>query len=58
MAKKQKKKKQTSAVWKNYDSSSGLKRKNKVCPKCGDGHFLANHKDRISCGKCGYMEKK
>lgn len=30
----------------------------KYCPKCGPGTKLADHKDRISCGKCGYMEKK
>jgi small subunit ribosomal protein S27Ae len=28
------------------------------CPKCGDGYFLADHKDRFSCGKCGYTEFK
>jgi len=28
------------------------------CPKCGDGYFLADHKDRLSCGKCGYTEFK
>ena len=26
------------------------------CPKCGDGVFLGEHKDRVSCGKCGYTE--
>jgi small subunit ribosomal protein S27Ae len=26
------------------------------CPKCGEGVFLAQHKDRHSCGKCGYTE--
>jgi small subunit ribosomal protein S27Ae len=42
-----------------YDVSGGsLKRKNKACPKCGAGTFLAEHKDRNTCGKCGYMEKK
>ena len=30
----------------------------KNCPKCGDGVFLADHKDRLSCGKCGYTEFK
>ena len=26
------------------------------CPKCGAGVFLAKHKDRVSCGRCGYTE--
>ncbi len=30
----------------------------KSCPKCGSGIRLADHKDRRSCGKCGYFEKK
>jgi small subunit ribosomal protein S27Ae len=30
----------------------------KNCPKCGDGVFLAEHKDRLSCGQCGYTEFK
>ena len=33
-------------------------RKKKACPKCGPGVFLAEHKDRTSCGKCGYTEFK
>ena len=28
------------------------------CPKCGPAVFLAGHKDRFSCGKCGYTEYK
>ncbi|MFO7677453.1 MAG: 30S ribosomal protein S27ae [Thermoplasmatota archaeon] len=28
------------------------------CPKCGDGVFLAEHKDRVNCGTCGYTEFK
>ncbi len=35
-----------------------LIRKRKTCPKCGEGVFLAEHKDRLSCGKCGYTEFK
>lgn len=31
--------------------------KNKSCPKCGQGVFMAKHKDRWTCGKCQYMEK-
>ncbi|MCX8174736.1 MAG: ribosomal S27a family protein [Candidatus Micrarchaeota archaeon] len=30
----------------------------KACPKCGSGVRLAEHKDRRSCGKCGYFERK
>lgn len=30
----------------------------KSCPKCGVGVRLAEHKDRRSCGRCGYFEKK
>lgn len=30
----------------------------KSCPKCGPGIHMASHKDRLSCGKCGYFEKK
>ncbi|HIH20076.1 TPA: 30S ribosomal protein S27ae [Candidatus Micrarchaeota archaeon] len=30
----------------------------KYCPKCGSGVRLAEHKDRLACGKCGYMEKR
>ena len=29
-----------------------------VCPKCGPGVFMATHKDRVACGKCGYTEFK
>ncbi|MGP8320700.1 MAG: 30S ribosomal protein S27ae [Methanosarcinaceae archaeon] len=29
-----------------------------LCPRCEDGVFLANHKDRLTCGKCGYTEFK
>ena len=38
-----------------------LVRKRRSCPKCGPGVFMAEHKDRLNCGKCGYtefMEKK
>ena len=37
-------------------SGNTLKRKNRSCPKCGQGHFLAQHKNRLTCGKCGYTE--
>jgi small subunit ribosomal protein S27Ae len=30
----------------------------KFCPRCGLGVVLADHKDRMACGKCGYTEFK
>lgn len=33
-----------------------LSRKNKFCPKCGDGTFLAKHGNRLYCGGCKYVE--
>ncbi|MBD3164518.1 30S ribosomal protein S27ae [Candidatus Woesearchaeota archaeon] len=39
-------------------SGDKIERKNKACPKCGKESYLANHKDRLSCGKCGYVEVK
>jgi small subunit ribosomal protein S27Ae len=42
-----------------YEVSDGkLIRKKNTCPKCGDGVFLAEHSNRVSCGKCGYTEFK
>lgn len=35
-----------------------INRIRKHCPKCGPGVFIAEHKDRFSCGKCGYTEFK
>lgn len=40
-----------------YEIKDGkISRTRKHCPKCGDGTFLAEHKDRVSCGKCSYTE--
>ncbi|RLG53188.1 MAG: 30S ribosomal protein S27ae [Thermoproteota archaeon] len=48
--------KKTSA-YRYYKMEGGkLIRLNKKCPRCGS--FLAEHRDRRSCGKCGYTEFK
>jgi small subunit ribosomal protein S27Ae len=26
------------------------------CPRCGKGTFMAEHRDRFTCGKCGFTE--
>ncbi|MDD5086805.1 MAG: 30S ribosomal protein S27ae [Candidatus Nanoarchaeia archaeon] len=57
MAKKKKKPKKAVDVKSLYSVEGGtLKRNAKFCPKCGPGVFLARHKDRATCGKCGYTE--
>ena len=44
-------------IYKAYKIDGGrLIRKGGMCPKC-DSSLLALHKDRRSCGRCGYMEK-
>jgi len=59
MAKKKKNPKKPVQLWKLYKASGNkVERKNKFCPKCGPGNFLANHKDRETCGKCGYVNIK
>lgn len=58
MASKGKKKSplQKSALYEIKDDK--IERKNKICPRCGPGTFMADHGDRLSCGKCGYTEWK
>ena len=31
-------------------------KRDKHCPRCGAGIFLAKHKGRLYCGKCHYTE--
>ena len=55
--KKTSKKTKSSKKWTKYSVEGGkLVRKGKPCPKCGSGVFLAEHKNRVSCGKCHYTE--
>ncbi len=35
-----------------------VKRLRKTCPRCGPGIFMADHGERLACGKCGYTEFK
>lgn len=47
------------ARWKNYKvDGETLSRLKKPCPRCGPGNFLADHKNRLACGRCGYTEFK
>jgi small subunit ribosomal protein S27Ae len=29
-----------------------------TCERCGPGYFMANHKDRYTCGHCGFTRYK
>ncbi len=46
-------------IWERYDKDKDdIKRKNRSCPKCGQGTLMAEHKNRYVCGKCQYTEYK
>jgi len=38
------------------EGESKIVRTKRDCPRCGRGVFMAEHKDRFSCGKCGFTE--
>ena len=40
-------------IYKKYKDG---KAQGRFCPRCGPGVFLAKHKNRETCGKCGYGE--
>ena len=56
--KKAHKNKKTSEKWKKYKISGDKVIKERECPRCGAGVFLAKPKtgDRLFCGKCQYTE--
>lgn len=47
------------AKWSKYKIEGDKLERAECCPdpRCGPGVFLAVHKDRKSCGKCGYTVK-
>jgi ubiquitin-small subunit ribosomal protein S27Ae len=54
-----KKKRVESPVYKFYQVKGGkVDRMRKECPRCGRGVFLGEHRDRMTCGKCGYTSFK
>ena len=43
--------------WNLYEKSGDkVTRKNKSCPKCGHGNFMAKHANRSTCGTCHMTE--
>jgi small subunit ribosomal protein S27Ae len=57
MADKKAPKKGEVAIYKFYKvDGDKVTRSRRDCLKCGKGVFMAEHKDRFTCGKCGYTE--
>jgi len=56
--KKAHKNNKTSEKWKKYKIEGDHVKKERECPRCGPGIFLAKPKtgDRVFCGKCFYTE--
>jgi len=55
MAKKKKpKNKKPSKRYAKYKMAGDKLERQPSCPRCGNGIFLALHKDRQTCGHCGY----
>ena len=58
MAKKKVKNKTPSKVWTKYKVEGNNLTRSKYCQRCGPSCFLGDHKDRLVCGHCGYVEMK
>jgi len=43
-------------VWKKYKVDGSKTERPPSCPRCGEGTFLAQHKDRATCGRCHFSE--
>lgn len=57
--KKKRSNKKPSERWKKYNLSGDKVTKTaRFCPRCGQGIFLAEAKNRLFCGKCHYVEFK
>ena len=54
MSKDSKTKNSASKFYKISDDK--VERIKRECPRCGKGVFMAEHKDRLTCGKCSYTE--
>jgi ubiquitin-small subunit ribosomal protein S27Ae len=54
-----KKERKESPIYKFFPvKQDKVERLRKECPRCGRGVYLGEHKDRLTCGKCGYTSFK
>jgi len=57
--KREKKKKQEKGVHAMYKvEGEKVSRLRPVCERCGPGYFMGDHKDRYTCGHCGFTRYK
>ena len=53
------KKKEQKGVYTLYKiEENKVSRLRPTCERCGSGYFMANHKDRYTCGHCGFTRYK
>ena len=46
-------------IWKFYSiDGDSVSKSKRDCPRCGKGVFMAEHSNRITCGKCNYTTFK
>lgn len=58
-ASKKEKKKEEGGVHSLYKiEGDKVTRLRPTCERCGLGYFMANHKDRYTCGHCGFTRYK
>ena len=58
-AKREKKKRQEKGVHAMYKiEGEKVSRTRPTCERCGPGYFMADHKDRYTCGHCGFTRYK
>ncbi|MCD6248062.1 MAG: 30S ribosomal protein S27ae [Hadesarchaea archaeon] len=57
---KPKRRKEKAAKFKLFEvgDEGRVKRLRPYCPRCGPGVFMADHGNRLACGKCGYTDFK
>lgn len=56
---KENKKKDQKGVYALYRIENyKISRLRPTCERCGPGYFMANHKDRYTCGHCGFTRYK
>ena len=49
------KKRAARGVYYTFESGK-VKRERDICPRCGNGYFMAQHYDRRTCGNCSFTQ--